>query len=85
MTRHAFVFGSCYSPPRILDNASPDAEQYRKTFLELFNTGVDEYAMKWPGWNDPATRQQAVDALKWMNEHSIAVRGHTMVWPGWKR
>jgi endo-1,4-beta-xylanase len=41
--------------------------------------------MKWPGWNDPATRQQGLDALKWMNEHGIAVRGHTMVWPGWKR
>ncbi len=55
MTRHAFVFGSCYSPSLILDNASPDAEKYRRTFLELFNTGVDEYAMKWPGWEDPTT------------------------------
>src|SRR5207248_6058019 len=31
-----------------------------------------------------ATRQQALDAAKWMNDHGIAVRGHTMVWPGWK-
>jgi endo-1,4-beta-xylanase len=85
MTHHAFVFGSCYSPARILDNASADAEKYRKTFLELFNTGVDEYAMKWPGWNNPRTRQAAVDALQWMRDHGIAVRGHTMVWPGWKR
>ncbi len=85
MARHAFVFGSCYSPSRILDNVSPDAQTYRKTFLELFNTGVDEYAMKWPGWNDPATRQVALDALKWMQDHGIAVRGHNMVWPGWKR
>ena len=85
MTRHAFVFGSCYSPPLILDNASPDARKYRETFLKLFNTGVDEYAMKWPGWNNSATRQAALDALKWMQNHGIAVRGHTMVWPGWKR
>ncbi len=85
MTRHAFAFGSCYSPRRILDNASPDNEKYRKTFLELFNTGVDEYAMKWPGWNEPATRQIALNALQWMQDHAIAARGHTMVWPGWKR
>src|SRR5205823_2073356 len=32
MKRHAFVFGSCYSPARILDAGSPDAEKYRKTF-----------------------------------------------------
>jgi GH35 family endo-1,4-beta-xylanase len=85
MTKHAFVFGSCYSPPLILNNDSPDAEKYRKTFLELFNTGVDEYAMKWPGWVSPETKQKALDAWQWMNAHDIAVRGHTMVWPGWKR
>ena len=85
MTKHAFAFGSCYSPSRILDTASPDAEKYRQTFLQLFNTGVDEYAMKWPGWNDPATRQTALKALAWMHDHGIAVRGHNMVWPGWKR
>jgi endo-1,4-beta-xylanase len=84
MTRHAFVFGSCYSPARILDTASPDSEKYRQTFLSLFNTGVDEYAMKWQGWNDPATRQKALDALKWMQDHGIAVRGHNMIWPGFK-
>jgi GH35 family endo-1,4-beta-xylanase len=85
MTRHAFVFGSCYSPSLILDNVSADAQKYRQTFLKLFNTGVDEYAMKWPGWNNPKTRQTALDALKWMRDHGIAVRGHNMVWPGWKR
>jgi endo-1,4-beta-xylanase len=83
MMRHTFVFGSCYSPQLVLDNASPDAETYREKFLELFNTGVDEYAMKWPGWGNPATRRTALGALQWMSDHGIAVRGHNMVWPGW--
>jgi endo-1,4-beta-xylanase len=85
MTKHAFVFGSCYSPPLILNKESADAEKYRKLYLELFNTGVDEFAMKWPGWVNPETRQKAIDCWQWMNDHGIAVRGHTMVWPGWKR
>lgn len=85
MTKHAFVFGSCYSPNRIVDTTDPNNETYRKTFVELFNTGVDEYAMKWPGWVNPPTKQLALDALGWMNQHGIAVRGHTLVWPGWNR
>lgn len=84
MTRHAFVFGSCYSPDRIL-GTTPEDEKYRAIFREYFNTGVDEYAMKWPGWVDPAVRQKALDALKWMDEHDVKVRGHVMVWPGTKR
>ena len=85
--RHAFAFGSVYHPMRIVgpDRDSTDNKTYRDRYLELFNTGVDEYAKKWPGWEEPATRQVALDALAWMREHDIPVRGHTMVWPSWRR
>lgn len=87
MKRHAFPFGSCYAPGLILGRKddSANAEQYRKVFLENFNIGVDEYAMKWPGWVNPDTRKTALDAWQWMHDHGIPVRGHVMVWPGWKR
>ena len=85
MKKHAFVFGSCYAPRTIVDAGAADAKKYRETFLANFNAGVDEYAMKWPGWVEPETRQLALDALAWMRDHGIAVRGHTMVWPAWKR
>ena len=84
MKRHAFVFGSVYNPTKILDTGEA-AEKYKQVFLENFNTGVDEYAMKWPHWGNAETRQKAIDAHQWMLDHNIPVRGHTMVWPGWKR
>lgn len=85
MTRHAFPFGSCYAPRMIVDADNPTAKKYRETFLANFNYGVDEFAQKWPHWVEPQSRQLALDSLKWMNDRDIPVRGHTMVWPAWKR
>lgn len=87
MQRHAFPFGSCYNVSEIngANADTPDGRQYRKVFADLFNVGVDEYAMKWGPWENAAKRQQAMDALKWMDDHRIRVRGHTLVWPAFKR
>lgn len=86
MRRNAFAFGSVYTPRRFgSDAASADDQTYRRTFLELFEIGVDEWAMKWPAWEDPKSRAMALQALDWMTAHGIPVRGHTMVWPAWKR
>ena len=41
--------------------------------------------MKWPGWEDPDARRAAIDAAAWVLDHGIALRGHCMVWPSWKR
>ncbi|RYZ64172.1 MAG: hypothetical protein EOP08_09530, partial [Proteobacteria bacterium] len=87
MKRHAFPFGSCYAPGMIAgpDANSETAQKYRQVFLENFNIGVDEYAMKWPHWVKPEAKQLALDSWQWMHDHGIPVRGHVMVWPGWKR
>ena len=84
--RHAFPFGCVYSPNLIVgpESETPFAKEYQKRYVELFNTGVDEYAMKWPGWVDPTTRQKAIDSLQWMTEHGVNVRGHCLVWPAWR-
>ena len=39
--------------------------------------------MKWPNWQNPASRRSALQSLQWMREHHIAVRGHNIIWPGW--
>jgi GH35 family endo-1,4-beta-xylanase len=85
MRRHAFAFGSAYNDSRIVgaQAQSADSQVYREHFLELFNTGVDENAMKWPSWENPASHQTALQSLQWMHEHHIAVRGHNIVWPSW--
>lgn len=86
MLRHAFAFGCAYNdarfPPGIVE--SSDDRIYQQHFAQLFNTAVDESGMKWPSWQNPATREAAIRALEWMRDHGIAVRGHCLVWPGWR-
>jgi endo-1,4-beta-xylanase len=86
MRQHAFPFGCVYSPRLIpgADAKTPADPEYARRFAELFNVGVDEAAMKWPGWETPATRDIAIKALDWMDAHGVRVRGHCLVWPGWR-
>jgi endo-1,4-beta-xylanase len=85
MTRHAFAFGCVYNDSRLVGThaLTADSQAYQEHFLELFNTGVDEAGMKWPSWENPASRQKAMQSLQWMRDHNIAVRGHNIIWPGW--
>lgn len=87
MKQHAYPFGCVYNVGFIVGQGAntPDGQTYQKKFVDLFNVGVDEYAMKWAGWEKPETRKNALDALQWMTDRGIDVRAHTMVWPGWTR
>lgn len=82
LERHAFPFGTAVSATRLLGE-SPDDERYRKEFLRLFNAAVLENDLKWPAldgdWqgNPP---DQTLRALRWLKDHHIPVRGHTLVW-----
>lgn len=87
MQRHAFSFGCVYNPRRIAGTAAdePDSEIYRQKFVELFNEAVDEWMMKWPAWENEQQRQWAIDSAKSIREQGIRLRGHTMIWPSWRR
>jgi GH35 family endo-1,4-beta-xylanase len=80
MQRHAFGFGSAVAADMILAR-TPDGEKYRETILGYFNKVVMENDLKWGGWEE--NRQRAIDGVKWLRDHGIAVRGHNLVWPGW--
>lgn len=88
LAKHAFAFGSAVVADRLLGESADDQE-YREVFLRHFNTATFEYEMKWPYWErgDPPTRrrhrERVLAAVRWLNEHGVAVRGHAMVWPGW--
>jgi GH35 family endo-1,4-beta-xylanase len=86
MVRQAFAFGSCYNIQRFTGATADtaDSRMYRERFAEMFNTAVDEYAMKWPAWDDASLHARAIETMGWMREHDIAVRGHCLVWPSWK-
>jgi len=86
MRRHAFPFGCAYDPNAIVGPGAQTAQcrGYAEHFVDLFNVGVDEYAMGWCNWERPADRALAVSAADWMTAHGIRIRGHCLVWPGWR-
>ncbi len=81
-TRSAFAFGSAITARHASGNADPSSP-YRAVAAELFNEVVFENAMKWNhhGLGDP----QHIDAaLDWAKRNAMTVRGHTLIWPGWR-
>jgi GH35 family endo-1,4-beta-xylanase len=86
MTRHAFGFGSAVVG-RLLMDESPDGEAYRRVVAENYNKVVFENDLKWGPWeagksgNSTSFRRQWVeDALAWLKQRNIDVRGHWLSW-----
>lgn len=81
MKRHAFGFGSAVDANTLLGDG-PDNERYRQHIRENYNRVVLENDLKWSPWlRDP---QRGKDAVKWLRDQGIEVRGHCLVWPGEK-
>ena len=82
MTRHAFGFGSAITAD-LLTGTSADAKHYQEIVAKNFNLAVFENDMKWPAvWDGvPARTDQALD---WLLQRKIKVRGHNLVWPSWR-
>ena len=80
MQRQAYAFGSAVAAKSLLAR-TPDSEQYRDHVKRLFNRVVLENDLKWPEWE--RNRRPAEEAVKWLREQGIEVRGHNLVWPNW--
>lgn len=79
LQQHAFGFGTAVSPRLMAQDA--DGEMYRQKVAELFSTAVIENDLKWG--NIVANGYSRGDqAVQWLNDHGIPVRGHCLVWPG---
>jgi GH35 family endo-1,4-beta-xylanase len=64
-----------------------EIEKYFEVLKSDFNYVVLENAFKWEAWCGEwgGFRQEDTLALvDWLNEQGIAVKGHTLVWPGWR-
>ncbi|HEX3357024.1 MAG TPA: endo-1,4-beta-xylanase [Tepidisphaeraceae bacterium] len=82
LKRHAFRFGSCVAVDHLLD-PSPDGDEYRNVVEKNFNCAVFENEMKWQAL-DSGISPRLDQALQWLRSRNIQVRGHNLVWPGWK-
>ncbi|MCB9266612.1 MAG: endo-1,4-beta-xylanase [Lewinellaceae bacterium] len=90
MLKHEFAFGSAVVSRLFAGNNSHNPT-YEARLLDLdgqghgFNWVVFENALKWPGWeqNWITTKPETANAVQWLRNHDIQVRGHNLVWPGW--
>ena len=82
-----FQFGSALQFARLV-NDTPENLRYREKALELFNAGSAENDLKWPvwagEWDSGYSREQALRALHWLQDHHIHMRGHVLVYPAWR-
>ena len=80
MQKHAFAFGSAVNA-RNLVSPSSDGQRYRALVEKNFNKVVFENDLKWGPWDASRNSPGDVDnALAWLNQRDIAVRGHCAVW-----
>jgi len=90
MQEHAFGFGSAFVSCRFEGN-----DCYNPIYVEKisnldgrghgFNVGVMENSMKWDGYEEEwiSSPEELVDAIEYLAEKSIEMRGHTLLWPGY--
>ncbi len=80
---HEFWFG-CAIPNSLAGGMSPDnLKQFKKKFLENFNSAVTENALKWMIM-EPRKDQEnytVIDSiLSWTEKNNIPLRGHNLFW-----
>jgi len=89
MTQHEFAFGSAITAARIAGNNDQNVF-YENKIRNLdgnghgFNWVVFENDLKWDGWEEEwfVNHDELVNAVSWLNDRDIKIRGHTLVWPG---
>ncbi len=81
MQKHAYGFGSAVAG-EMLFKTGPDAEMYREVIARSFNKVVLENDLKWDAFDHNPKR--ATDSVQWLRDAGMAVRGHCLLWPGWK-
>jgi GH35 family endo-1,4-beta-xylanase len=83
--KHAFGFGTCVPAEIILGGGN---DKFKNLIPELFNVATLENDLKWQplagDWGAGFTVEKAKRAVAWLRERGLDVRGHVLVWPGWK-
>lgn len=82
--RHEFWFG-CAIPDGIFNGSASksDTEQFKQKFLENFNSGVTENAVKWANMERKKgeVNYATIDAiLEWTEANELPLRAHNLFW-----
>lgn len=89
MLQHEYGFGTAVNAARIAGNNSYNAT-YEDKIVNLdgeghgFSSVVFENDLKWPAWEEEwlVNKPELVDAVQWLRNNNLKIRGHTLVWPG---
>lgn len=83
MKRHAFGWGSAVVARHIMGR-NADSDRYREIIEKYFNRVVFENDMKWYMWLNDRNRDSVFQAVEWLRERDIDIRGHCLIWPSWR-
>lgn len=85
LVRHSFGFGTCVPANTIVGAGN---ERFKELTVELFNMITLENDLKWVAlagdWGPSFTLENAKAATEWLRGKGLDVRGHVLVWPGWR-
>ena len=81
-TSHAFKFGTAITDGPLFDQ-SQSGEKYRKNLVRLFNYVVFENQLKWIKYYEDHY-EIAEKMLEWCHDNGLPVRGHNLLWAGFK-
>jgi hypothetical protein len=84
MIQSEFIWGTAANEA-LLANDLPNSANYRKYLKDFFNTGIIENGFKAGRWQaKPETKPETMSAFDWLDNNGFRLRGHNLVWPGWK-
>jgi len=84
MKKHAFGFGTAVSAPTLARrDRSKDSKRYSEEIVKLFNMAVIENGLKWSNFENEMRRKETDDAINYLLENGLKIRGHVLVWPSW--
>lgn len=77
--KHHFNFGAAVNASDLISNPN-----YFATVKKYFNTIVFENDLKEKRWNNKKNQPTTLQAIKLLNENQIKVKGHVLLWPGFR-
>lgn len=84
LVKHHYHFGSAIVS-HLIQGDSNDSQEYRNKILENFNQVGPENDLKWGPWigewGDQFNQQTTLNALDWLKQQDMYIRGHVLVWP----
>ncbi|MBF04945.1 MAG: hypothetical protein CMP76_16820 [Flavobacterium sp.] len=79
LEKHDFSFGAALNAEEIVNE--PEHLNY---FSKMFNIGVFENDLKIKKWQNKKRRETVLKAIDILNNAGIKVKGHTLLWPGFR-